>query len=56
VDVVVILCKLHSRPSRIDENGTKITITVSKPDRLITDRIVKARRIEGRSTCSPAGC
>lgn len=40
-------------------NGTKITVTVSRPGRLtttVTDRITKSRRIEGRPRCSPVGC
>ena len=40
-------------------NGTKITISVSKPGRLTTtviDRIAKARRVEGRPSCTPVTC
>jgi hypothetical protein len=40
-------------------NGTKITVTVSKPGRLTTtvvDRVSRGRRIEGRPRCTPVGC
>jgi N-acetylneuraminic acid mutarotase len=40
-------------------NGTRITITVSKPARLTTtvvDRVSRGRRIEGRPRCTPVGC
>ena len=55
-----------SKPVRITRlngrrlaNGAKITITVSMPGRLtttVTDRIAKARRVEGRPRCTPVGC
>ena len=41
------------------KNGTTITITVSLKGRLtttVTDRISKARRVEGRPRCAPVGC